>query len=72
MAGRLVDGIMKKSHQKHRKSAIRMIEEAVHILRAAPGALLSQIKSYPIRGKLEMAVSILIFAIYKSNFVFEI
>ena len=38
---RLVDGIMKKSHKKHQKSAIRMIEEAVHILRAAPGALLS-------------------------------
>jgi len=41
MAGRLVDGIMKKSHQKHQKSAVRMIEEAVHILRAAPAALLS-------------------------------
>ena len=41
MADRLVDGIMKKSHQKHQKSAIRMIEEAVHILRSAPGALLT-------------------------------
>jgi len=41
MAGRLVVGIMKKRHEKHQKSAIRMIEEAVHILRAAPGALLS-------------------------------
>lgn len=41
MADGLVDGIMKKSHQKHQKSAIRMIEEAVHILRAAPGGLLS-------------------------------
>ena len=41
MADRLVDGIMKKSQQKHHKSAIRMIEEAVHILRSAPVALLS-------------------------------
>ena len=41
MADGLVEGIMKKSHRKHQKSAIRMIEEAVHILRAAPGALLS-------------------------------
>jgi len=41
VAERLVDGIMKKSRKKHQKSAIRMIEEAVHILRAAPGALLS-------------------------------
>jgi len=41
MANRLVDGIMKKSHPKHQKSAVRMIEEAVHMLRAAPGALLS-------------------------------
>jgi hypothetical protein len=41
VAKRLVDGIMKKSRKKHQKSAIRMIEEAVHILRAAPGALLS-------------------------------
>lgn len=41
MADGLVDGIMKKSHPQHQKSAIRMIEEAVHILRAAPGALLS-------------------------------
>lgn len=41
MADWLVDGIMKKSHQKHQKSAIRMIEESIHILRAAPGALLS-------------------------------
>ena len=41
MADRLVVGIMKKRHKKHQKSAIRMIEEAVHILRAAPGALLS-------------------------------
>ena len=41
MAERLVDGIMKKSQKTHQKSAIRMIEEAVHILRAAPGALLS-------------------------------
>jgi len=41
MADRLVVGIMIKSHKKHQKSAIRMIEEAVHILRAAPAALLS-------------------------------
>jgi len=41
MAERLVDGIMKNSRKTHQKSAIRMIEEAVHILRAAPGALLS-------------------------------
>ena len=32
---------MKKSHKKHPKSAIRIIEEAVHILRSAPGSLLS-------------------------------
>ena len=32
---------MKKSNKKHAKSAIRMIEEAVHILRSAPGSLLS-------------------------------
>lgn len=41
MANRLVDGVMKKSDKKHPKSAIRMIEEAVHILRSAPGTLLS-------------------------------
>ena len=41
MADRLVDGFMNKSHKKHQKSAIRMIEEAVHILRCAPVALLS-------------------------------
>jgi hypothetical protein len=40
VVNRLVDGIMKKSRKKHHKSAIRMIEEAVHILRSAPAALL--------------------------------
>ncbi|MCP4625117.1 MAG: DUF4129 domain-containing protein [bacterium] len=32
---------MNKKQKKHHKSAIRMIEEAVHILRSAPGTLLS-------------------------------
>ena len=32
---------MSKNSKKHHKRAIRMIEEAVHILRAAPGALLT-------------------------------
>ena len=41
MASRLVVGIMNKRPKKHHKSAIRMIEEAVHILRSAPVALLS-------------------------------
>ncbi len=41
MASRLVVGIMHKRPKKHHKSAIRMIEEAVHILRSAPVALLT-------------------------------
>ena len=40
MASRLVDATMKTSQKKHHKSAIRVIEEAVHILRMAPGTLL--------------------------------
>jgi len=32
---------MKKSQKKHQKSAIRLIEETFHILRSAPGALLT-------------------------------
>ena len=31
---------MKPGHKKHHKSAIRIIEEAVHLLRSAPGSLL--------------------------------
>lgn len=41
MADRLVDRIMNKRQKKHHKSAIRMIEEAVHLLRTAPGTLLT-------------------------------
>ncbi len=41
MAVRLVDGIMKPEHRKHNKSAIRIIEEAVYLLRSAPGRLLA-------------------------------
>ncbi len=41
MAVRVVDGIMKPGHKKHHKSAIRIIEEAVHLLRSAPGSLLA-------------------------------
>jgi len=41
MAIRLVDGFMKTSSKKHYKSAIRIIEEAVHLLRSAPGSLLA-------------------------------
>jgi len=40
MAVRLVDRIMKAGQKKHHKSAIRIIEEAVHLLRSAPGSLL--------------------------------
>ena len=40
MAVRLVGGIMKSVPKKHHKSAIRIIEEAVHLLRSAPGSLL--------------------------------
>jgi hypothetical protein len=41
MAERMVDGIMKSGRKIHQKSAIRMVEEAVYILRSAPVALLS-------------------------------
>jgi hypothetical protein len=41
MAERMVVGSMKPGRKEHHKSAIRMIEEAVHILRSAPVALLS-------------------------------
>ena len=41
MAVRVVDGIMKPAHKKHHQSAIRIIEEAVHLLRSAPGSLLA-------------------------------
>jgi hypothetical protein len=41
VAVRLVDGIMKPGHKKRHKSAIRIIEEAVHLLRSAPGRLLA-------------------------------
>ena len=40
MAVRLVERIMKPGHKKHHKSAIRIVEEAVHLLRSAPGSLL--------------------------------
>ncbi len=40
MAIRLVDRPMKPGNKKHHKSAIRIIEEAVHLLRSAPGSLL--------------------------------
>ena len=41
MAIRVVDGFMKTRYKKHYKSAIRIIEEAVHLLRSAPGSLLA-------------------------------
>lgn len=41
MAERMVDGIMRAGRKIHHKSAIRMIEETVYILRSAPAALLS-------------------------------
>jgi len=41
MAVRMVAGIMKPAHKKHHQSAIRIIEEAVHLLRSAPGNLLA-------------------------------
>jgi hypothetical protein len=41
MAVRLVDGIMKPRPKKHQQSTIHIIEEAVHLLRAAPGSLLA-------------------------------
>jgi hypothetical protein len=41
MADRMVEGIMKRGPKKHHKSAIRMIEETVHILRTAPAGLLT-------------------------------
>jgi hypothetical protein len=41
MAIRVVDGFMKTKSKKHYKSAIRIIEEAVHLLRSAPGSLLA-------------------------------
>ena len=41
MAVRMVAGIMKPAHKKHHQSAIRIIEEALHLLRSAPGNLLA-------------------------------
>ena len=41
MAGRLVVAAMKSNQKKYQKSALRIIEEAVHVLRTAPGLLLS-------------------------------
>ena len=41
MAIRVVDGFMKTRSKKHYKSAIRLIEEAVHLLRSSPGSLLA-------------------------------
>ena len=41
MAGRMVVVAMKTRQKKNQKSAIRIIEEAVHLLRTAPGLLLS-------------------------------
>ena len=41
MAVRMVDRIMKPAPKKHHQSAIRIIEEAVHLLRSAPGNLLA-------------------------------
>lgn len=41
MAVRVVEGIMKAGHKKHHQSVIRVIEEAVHLLRSAPGSLLA-------------------------------
>ena len=40
MAIRMVDGFMKSKSKKHYKSAMRIIEEAVHLLRSSPGSLL--------------------------------
>jgi hypothetical protein len=37
----MVDRIMKPAPKKHHQSAIRIIEEAVHLLRSAPGSLLA-------------------------------
>jgi hypothetical protein len=41
MAIRLVDAAMKQSQKKYQKSALRVIDETVHLLRTAPGLLLS-------------------------------
>ena len=41
MAGRLVVAAMKPTHKKYQKSALRIIEKTVHLLRTAPGLLLS-------------------------------
>jgi hypothetical protein len=41
MANRLVDTAMKPGQKKYQKSALRIIEEAVHLLRTGPGLLLS-------------------------------
>jgi len=41
MADGLVAAAMKPTRKKYQKSAIRIIEEAVHLLRSAPGLLLS-------------------------------
>ena len=41
MADRLVVAAMKPSQKKYQRSAIRIIEEAVYLLRSAPGLLLS-------------------------------
>jgi hypothetical protein len=41
MANRLVDTAMKPGQKKYQKSALRIIEETVHLLRTAPGLLLS-------------------------------
>ena len=41
MAKGLVDTAMKPSKKRYQKSALRIIEETVHILRTGPGLLLS-------------------------------
>jgi hypothetical protein len=41
MANRLVDKAMRPSQKKYQKSALRIIEETVHLLRTGPGLLLS-------------------------------
>jgi len=41
MAGRLVVAAMKPTHKKYQKSALRILEETVHLLRTAPVLLLS-------------------------------
>ncbi len=41
MADGLVVAAMKPTHKKYPKSAIRIIEEAVHLLRTTPGVLLA-------------------------------